>query len=49
MEKVRCNNTMAVYTEDELILIKEESEGGLSYYKGCSCCQTDKYLMDIGE
>lgn len=49
MEKVRCNNTMKVYTEEELVLVKTEIGGETIYYNGCPCCGTDEYLMDIDE
>lgn len=49
MEKVRCNNTMKVYTEEELVLIKANVGGNEIYYTGCICCGTDEYLMDIEE
>lgn len=42
---IRCNNTMKEYDENELILLKDKETG--EYYKGCPCCQTDNYLMDI--
>lgn len=43
MPKVRCNNTMKEYDEDDLIMLEDDGE----YYKGCPCCQTDAYLMDL--
>ena len=40
--KVRCNNCMGEYTEDELELLEDKNGN----FKGCPKCKTDAYLMD---
>ena len=45
--KVRCNNCMCLFEEDDLVLLEEGEGEDVEYYKGCPNCLTDGYLMDL--
>lgn len=47
MCKVRCNNCMNKYEEEELIFIMEDTSNSETGYMGCPECCTDQYLMDL--
>lgn len=47
MCKLRCNNCMNEYEEEELIFLVEDTGNNETGYKACPQCCTDKYLMDL--
>jgi hypothetical protein len=44
--KVRCNNCMEVFEDDDYLKILEDDG---EFFKGCPVCLTDEYLMDLEE
>jgi len=44
-EEVKCNNCNFIGVEDDLEILKDNTE----YFKGCPNCKTDSYLMDVLE
>lgn len=47
--KVRCNNCMCLFEEEELVLLSEVDEQTkyIEYFNGCPNCLTDAYLTDL--
>ena len=43
--KIRCNNCMRVFDEEEDLEMIDEGEG--YFFLGCPECKTDEYLMDL--
>ena len=43
--KVRCNNCMQLWIDDDDVPLIRESNGGM--YHGCPTCNTDGFLMDL--
>jgi Pyruvate/2-oxoacid:ferredoxin oxidoreductase delta subunit len=47
---VRCNNCNWEGVEEELQIFQEETDADSidrSFFKGCTNCETDDYLMDL--
>ena len=42
--KIKCTNCEKLYIDDDDLEIQKD---GKEYYKGCSQCKTDNYLMDF--
>lgn len=50
MSEIRCNNCMTIFKDEEkLVLLRDYdlSNDAGEYFKGCSKCKTDAYLMDL--
>ena len=47
IHKVRCNNTMKVYNEENLVLCYDKEND--QHFYGCPCCKDDAYLTDVYE
>lgn len=46
--RLRCNNCDTIFESDEhLVVVFDEKDK--EYVLGCPTCNTDAYLMDIGE
>lgn len=43
---IRCNNCMTLFEDEEDLEIME-ADG--EYFRACSSCKTDGYLMDVSE
>ena len=51
MAKVRCNNCMNVYEEEDLVRLWEDNENdpddkSVVWFDACPECKTDEYLTD---
>lgn len=46
-KNVKCNSCLNKYTDQELRLFDEISEGKTETFLGCPECKTDEFLMNI--
>jgi hypothetical protein len=45
---IRCNMCMKIFNNDEFLPICVDCSGKyVEFFKGCSHCKTDQYLMDM--